>query len=355
MTTVKPKLVLAVLLVCAGGLASPTALATATADQGSAQAQAQAETPVPPLAPATPSPATPSPATPAAVDPDAITEIIIQAPEPRFVAPTRRDRIGRIWAPVYINGKGPFRLVLDTGASHSGVTAKVAAALGIVPDESAVVRIRGVTGTQVVPTIHVDSLLVGDVLINGSKLPILSDALGGAEGILGNEGLADRRVYIDFRHDLIIISRSHNQRAEQNFITIPFALERGRLLVTAVQLGKVHAKAIIDTGGQFTVANLALRDALMRKNSNEKPTIDQIGGVTPEIQDGERRRAPTIQFGDLEMRAQRLTFADIRIFEYWKLTSEPALLIGMDALGQLDTLIIDYRRHELQLLMRAGS
>ena len=50
--------------------------------------------------------------------------------EPRYVAPTRRDQIGRIWAPVLINGRGPFRLVLDTGASSSGVTAMVALALG---------------------------------------------------------------------------------------------------------------------------------------------------------------------------------------------------------------------------------
>ncbi|HEY7740911.1 MAG TPA: hypothetical protein VIB01_09885, partial [Steroidobacteraceae bacterium] len=58
-----------------------------------------AATAIPPPAPVQPAP------TP--LDPVAVT-----ADEPRFVAPTRRDRIGRIWAPVTINGKGPFRLVL---------------------------------------------------------------------------------------------------------------------------------------------------------------------------------------------------------------------------------------------------
>src|ERR1700693_2008691 len=61
---------------------------------------------------------------------DELPQVQITAPEPRYVAPTRRDRIGRISAPVMINGQGPFRLVLGTGASHSGITARVAQTLG---------------------------------------------------------------------------------------------------------------------------------------------------------------------------------------------------------------------------------
>jgi hypothetical protein len=47
-----------------------------------------------------------------------------------------------------------------------------------------------------------------------------------------------------------------------------------------------------------------------------------------------------------------VTFADLYIFKQWKLTDQPAILIGMDALGVLDTLIIDYHEHELQLRTR---
>ena len=297
---------------------------------------------------------TPAGEPPAAGSPEEITEIIVQAPEARYVAPTRRDQIGRIWAPVYINDQGPFRLVLDTGASRSCVIAKVAKTLGLVPDASQSMRLQAVTGNATVPTIHVNSLLIGDLEINGSRLPIIPDALGGAEGILGNEGLRDRRVYIDFRHDLISITHSHNRAAPPGFMTIPFKLERGRLLVVDAWLGRVRAKAIIDTGGQSTIGNLALRDALLRKNSWEQPTVDQIQGVTAEVQEGEGRRAPAIQFGPIDINTHRMTFANMQIFEYWKLTKEPALLIGMDALGLLDTLIIDYRRNELQLRMRRG-
>jgi len=286
------------------------------------------------------------------VTPQDLTEIVVEVPEPRYVAPTRRDRIGRIWAPVYINDKGPFRLVLDTGASRSGLIAAVAETLKLVPDPTASVRLFGVTGNMVVPTVSVDSLLVGDVLIKGSRLPIVADALGGADGILGNEGLADRRVLIDFRHDLIIISRSHQQPAPEGFKTIPFALERGRLMVARVQVGGVMARAIIDTGGQATVANVALRDALSGRRSREVPTADSIEGVTRDIQSGEWRSVPPIEFGPIRIVIRHMTFADLRIFSHWKLAGEPAVLIGMDALGTLDTLIIDYRRRELQMLLR---
>jgi len=292
-------------------------------------------------------------ATPEATAPDEVQEVVVTAPEARYVSPTRRDRIGRIWAPVFINGRGPFRLVLDTGASGSCVIQRVATELDLKPDPSASVRLQAVTGSATVPTIRVDTLLIGDLQINGAKMPIIPDALGGAEGILGNEGLTDRRVYIDFRHDLIAITHSHNRAAPPGFYTVPFTLQRGRLLTVDAWLGRVRAKAIIDTGGQTTVANLALRDALLRKYSEGKPEIDKIQGVTAEIQEGEGLRAPSLEFGPVSIHTDRMTFADMRIFQYWKMTDEPALLIGMDALGLLDTLIIDYRRNELQLRMRA--
>src|SRR6266436_2640001 len=149
-----------------------------------------------------------------------LADIMVEAREPRYVSPTRRDQIGRIWAPVMINGRGPFRLVLDTGASHSAITALVALALGIPTDRSPPVILRGVTGFATVPTIRVDTLSVGDVAVDQAILPIVPDALGGAEGILGSEGLTNKRIFIDFRHDKINIAYSKNERAGIGFVRI---------------------------------------------------------------------------------------------------------------------------------------
>ncbi len=297
-----------------------------------------------------------SPPSPTGVDTiEQLTDIMVQGKEPRYVAPTRRDQIGRIWAPVFINGRGPFRLVLDTGASHSGVTATVALALGLPLDQSPPVVMRGVTGFATVPTVKVDTLSVGDLSVDQAMLPIVPDALGGAEGVLGGEGLIGKRIFIDFKHDQIDISFSRNERAARGFIDLPFHSMRGTLVVVNATVDGIPTKAIIDTGGQATVANLALREALMHKGNMQRGRPDEIQGATKDVQIGELAAMPAIQIGSIQIRNSGVTYADMYIFKQWKLTRQPAILIGMDTLGLLDTLIIDYKRHELQLRMaKAG-
>jgi predicted aspartyl protease len=281
-------------------------------------------------------------------------DVAVTADEPRFVAPTRRDKIGRIWAPVSINGQGPFRLVLDTGASHSALTARVVEELGITFDASNTVWLRGATGSVQVPMVPVQTLEFGDLLVEPRRLPIVPDALGGAEGVLGTDGLAGKRIHIDFRKDSITIMRSRNERAASGYATIPVRFLRGRLLVVNAFLGGLPVQAVIDTGGQATLGNEALRIALAerRRRQQQDAMPDNVTGATLDIQVGSRVATPSLALGEIMVRNPAMTFADFAIFEHWKMTKEPAMLIGMDVLGLLDTLIIDYRRKELQVKLR---
>jgi predicted aspartyl protease len=296
-----------------------------------------------------------SPSATATTTVEELADIMVEAPEPRYVSPTRRDQIGRIWAPVMINGHGPFRMVLDTGATHSAVTSLVALALGIPTDKAPPVLLHGVTGFATVPTIQVDTLTVGDLSVDSPMLPIVPDALGGAQGILGSEGLAGKRIFIDFRHDRIAITFSRNEKSTRDFVDVPFHSMRNTLVVVNAVIDDVRVKAIIDTGGQTTIANLALRSALSRRSTHLHGKPDQIIGATKQVEEGEILPMPAIEFGSIQIRDSGVTFADIYIFKQWKLLHEPAILIGMDALGLLDTLVIDYRRHELQMRMPKGG
>ncbi|MEP7311197.1 MAG: aspartyl protease family protein [Pseudomonadota bacterium] len=278
-----------------------------------------------------------------------LEEVIIQSHEPRYVAPTRRDRIGRVWVPVMINEKGPFRLVLDSGATHSAVTAKVADSLGISLTQFPPVMLRGVTGSAVTPAIHVNSITVGELLVGASVLPIVDDAFGGAEGLLGTEGMQDKRVYIDFVNDFINIGRSRNRGAAPGFTAIPLQRDAGKLLMVRARVANIRARAIIDTGAQATIGNVALKHLLEQQWIRRKQTADIITGATGASQAGLGMPIAAIDIGGITISTAHITFGDMDIFEHWNMTKEPAILIGMDILGLVDTLIIDYYRQELQI------
>jgi predicted aspartyl protease len=277
-------------------------------------------------------------------------EVVVAAPEPRYVAPTLRDRIGRVWAPVYLNGAGPFRLVLDTGANRSAVTRSVASRIGAPIVESQNARLLGATGTSIVPAIYVNSIEVGDLLLDRSKVVIVEDVFGGAEGVLGADGLGDKRIFIDFRNDAIDIRQARGRAQRGGYARVPVKLYRNHLLMFEVTLAGVRTKAMLDTGAQNTIGNTKLREALARRA--RRGVENRIIGVTQDEQIGIAYDAPPVTIADVTVRGMRITFGDFHIFDAWKMNERPALLIGMDIIGLLDVLIIDYKHQEL--LLRAS-
>jgi predicted aspartyl protease len=250
---------------------------------------------------------------------------------------------------VYINEKGPFRLVLDSGATRSAVTANVAATLGLRMDQTPPVLLRGVTGSEVTPTIGVDSVVVGDLYVGSSILPIVDDAFGGAEGLLGTEGMQDKRIFIDFRNDFINVSRSKDRRADRGFQALPFLKGANNLLIVNARVGNTPVLAIIDTGAQSTIGNEALKFELGRRLTHQRQSKDEITGATGAKQTGIGAEVSPITIGDISIRNAHVTFGDMHIFDFWKVKDEPAILIGMDVLGLLDTIVIDYKRREIHI------
>jgi predicted aspartyl protease len=298
---------------------------------------------------------TPPIAPPTSVAPSApleelkLEEVKVTAPEPRYVAPTLRDRIGRIWAPVTIDGKGPLRLVLDTGASRSALTPAALNKLGIQPDLDRMVLLRGTTGSARVPTVRVGQVEIGDLLAERQTMVVVDDAFGGADGVLATTALRDRRILADFRRDRIEITRSSGERAPLGFTTLRIKLLDRHVPWVEAMVGGVRVKAVIDTGAQSTIGNLALRDALLAKRREVDPREEGVIGVTGDLQEGRSMAAPAIQLERIMVRRARINFVDLHIFQRWQLRDEPAMLLGMDVIGVLDTVILDYRRRELQV------
>ncbi|HEY5807819.1 MAG TPA: aspartyl protease family protein [Povalibacter sp.] len=277
----------------------------------------------------------------------------VTQPEHLFASPTRADRIGRVMAPVMINGRGPFRMIVDTGANQSVLTYSAAAMLGLTPAADAGVKLTGVTGSQMVPTITVDTFETGSVSQRNLRVAVMHSVSGGAEGILGMQGFAGKRITVDFVNDRIRIADSRGQRAARNFAAIPVTIRFGRLLLAEGRVGGVRVHAVIDTGAERTLGNRALRDALVRlKRLPAPPTSAGVIGLTEVEQRGEAIWTRRISLGDVDITDVDVIYGDIHVFKVWDLETEPALLVGMDILGMLHTIIVDYRIKEVQIRPR---
>jgi len=270
-------------------------------------------------------------------------------PEALYASPTRIDRIGRIVAPVMINGQGPFRLVVDTGASHTTLTPELATRLGLqMGGAESGVMLNGVTGAEMVPAVTIARLQAGDLVVEGARAPVITtDIMGGADGILGIAGLLNERIFVDFQHDRIKIARSKNQPEDRMLLRIPAQRIAGGLLMVSARVGGVSVRAIIDTGAERSLGNAALADALRKRRRLFAPRPTVVFGTTAAVTDGEVRGIPPVTLGDATISDVNLVFGDFHIFKVWDLNDKPTMLIGMDVLGTVGQLIIDYRRREV--------
>ena len=209
-------------------------------------------------------------------------------------------------------------------------------------------------GAQSRATRFVGRQSFGDLHFRDLSLPILTGpVLDGIDGILGMDGFDGLRVSADFIKDRITISRSRAERPGLRYSTIPVEFVSGRLLMIAVQVGRVPAKAIIDTGGPRTIGNEALLAALVRGHQHLAQSLQtSVVDATQVSRPGMMGRVPVLRLGTTTIENLDVTFGEFAIFANWGLENEPALLIGMDVLGTLADFTVDYRRKEVALQPR---
>jgi predicted aspartyl protease len=289
---------------------------------------------------------------PAVAVPGPSTAPVIAEPEPLYAEPSRVDRAGRVLARVEVNGRGPFRFIIDSGANRSAISTRLMTTLGLVPSASGGLAMHGVTGTAALPWVDIDTLRAGDIFYEPGPTPVLADEVfADADGILGVEGLRDARVEIDFRNDSVTVRHSAGQRAAHGYLVVPARLHNGGLLLVNGKVGRQRVKVILDTGAERSIGNLALFDALQNRTTRKRKTTDAtVTGATPGSFEARAMVTPLITIGEVTLKDLIVTFGDLHVFNIWGLANEPALLVGMDLLGTVNAFVIDYPRREFQVL-----
>jgi predicted aspartyl protease len=268
-----------------------------------------------------------------------------------FALPTTHDHIGRVVVEAMVNGKGPYRFIVDTGATHSTITPDLAHALGLKPAEASTFVVNGITGTAQVSAVMLDKLQTGNLVMDGLLVPVVwAPLMAGADGIFGAAGLTEDSLSVDFQRNRVEISGGVQAAVRAEALRIHATRVTHGLMVLAVQVGSVHALAVVDTGSERTLGNLALRDALnARRRPGTVAQVTSVYGATAQVEPGEIWRAPTIVIDSLRINDVKVVYGDFHIFKVWELQDKPALVIGMDVLGTVGSLGIDFKNQYVYL------
>ena len=256
----------------------------------------------------------------------------------------------RLSVDVMVNGRGPYKFIVDSGADSSAVGLNIARNLELPLGTPAI--LNGMTARNLVDRVHVDSLTLGPTTIQRLQLPALREADMGGDGMIGIDALHQQRLMMDFDKRQIKVEDGRDRmRIERGDIVITARRERGQLILAEVRAADQRLDAIIDTGTEITVGNLALRNKLMRRHRNAVRTLEMIG-VTGETMKIQLAIVDELQLGPVLIRDVPIAFADLPPFKLFGLEREPALLLGTDILENFRRVSLDFKARKVRFQLR---
>ncbi len=256
----------------------------------------------------------------------------------------------RMTVGVQINGKGPYRFVVDSGADTSVIGVSVARALQL--PAGTPVTLHSMTDTGRVDRVLVDELGLGLSVLYNRELPVLHDRDLGAEGMIGIDALYEQRLLLDFEKRVINIEDAKRPAPRlDGEIIVTARLRHGQLILTQASLNRRSIEAVIDTGSEITIGNLALRNRLVRGNKNQLTTVGATG-VTGVKLNLEIATVAEIKLGPVILRNVPIAFADVPPFGVFGLSDRPSLLIGTDLMEKFRRVALDFRARKVRFQLR---
>jgi len=261
----------------------------------------------------------------------------------------------RMTVPVNIGQHGPYNFIVDTGSERTVISSELARTLNLGAGDRVIVH--SMTEVSEIPTVILPALRVGQRTTNGIQAPALARRNLGAPGILGVDMLQTQRVVFDFERQEMTISPSH--RAERHWpqgeIVITARRRFGRLMLVDASVDGARVYVIVDTGGQITVGNNALRRELERRHRLGTVSSVRVMSVTGGEFIADYTVARRIRIGGADIVNLPIAFADAHPFRQLDLIDRPAILLGMDALQLFERVSVDFPNRRVRLLMRDSS
>jgi predicted aspartyl protease len=260
-------------------------------------------------------------------------------------------RRARLFIEARVNDQGPFRFLVDSGADRSVVGAALARSLALPVAGSA--KLQSMAGESLVDTVHVQNLTLGASRTENLTLPALPEAFLGADGLIGIDALAESRLLLDYERRTVTVqdSRTSPPRSDDE-IVVTARRRKGQLILTEVRLQSQQLYAVIDSGSEMSVGNLALASRLLSRRKQAEMRDVALIAVTGESLTAKVAIIPMLEIGRFAIQNLAIAFVDAAPFRLFGLADEPALLLGSDALQSFRRIALDFGRRRVRFTLR---
>ncbi len=262
------------------------------------------------------------------------------------------DAYQRLTVPVTIQGQGPFRFMIDTGAQATVLSRTLADRLMLHQRETAL--LVGMASSRMVETTFIDNFMLGSRSFLIRQAPLVEqENIGGADGILGLDSLQDQRVLLDFKRGEIAVDNAEALGGNRGYEIVVRARQRlGQLIISTAELDGIPVDVIIDTGAQGSIGNMALLERLRRSREHSQTSLTDING---ESLTGTVRIVNALDIGRGTIGNFAVMFTDSRPFHTLGLASRPAMILGMQELKKFRRVAIDFKTRRILFDVPVGS
>lgn len=280
---------------------------------------------------------------------------------PLLIETMRSDRSQRLTLPVTLDGEGPYGFIVDTGAERTVISRELALRLGLMGAGQA--RVIGIAEAVTADLYHLNGMQLRHVALGNLVVPAFAETSIGGPGLIGIDSLENHRLLMDFTNgqiDLRPTVRGTGRRRDTEFdrdsIIVTARRRAGRMILSNATYNGRRVDLVIDTGGQASVGNMALRRLVARDSGRRRAALvdgqlTSVTGATLAVQMGV---LDAVSIGGFDMNNLPVAFAESPVFAELGLDERPALLLGMSALRLFDRIAVDFGNRRVTFDLPGG-
>jgi len=264
------------------------------------------------------------------------------------IMPYTLDELGRMLIDVQINGKGPFKFIIDSAASRTLIYENLRRQLDIKFIAGETTFVHGAVINERRPILPLRMLGVGSLELYDVRSFSLPDPIVTKgplpKGILGLDFLSQYAMYVNVEEQRIVFANSGYRPSVNQYVSVPIVfddlgiIEYG-LPIIQVKVQNKNMDALLDLGAAQTIANWSAADLFGVNIRRFLRNRYDFKGVFSSIPLRARADSATVTIGKRVWKNQKIDIANLKIFETLNRKNVPAIIVSAGLLREEDYII----------------